>query len=298
MAVEGMISGVGSVVVTVSTGTVDAVVAEDVTVVATDEAVSDAAGVPVGSTTFADATGVDVAPCICAVWDVSAAIRGATVEGVTVGSTIVEDGTGVDWVAVAAISGVADAVEEVAADGDDSVVVAMTVLVLVVEVGIVVFVVTFNAAPAFNNVLNTVSVACSKRLSGTPAISPFESRRLGGKAGLELVWLVVPPTSTLTNSSAGLDGVNNALMALVRSVLVALALNPNDKANCCCCPAVRPETKTEGTNDCNGSVTLYVIKSKGLEAARTVMELGVGKTISDEAATLPTAVEEVVFCKG
>lgn len=221
-------------------------------------------------------------------------------EGVTVVWIVVDDATGVDWGTVEATGGVANAVEDVATvdDGDDCAVVAMIAPVLVVEVGAVAFVVKFEVAPTLNKVSNVVWVACSRGLSGRPAISPLELRRLSSEAELELVWLVVPPTNTLTSSSAGFAGVSNALMALVRSVLVALALNPKDKANCCCCAAVRPETEKVGKNDCKVSVTSYVSKSKGLEAPSTVMELGVGKATSEEAATFPTPLAEDVFCKG
>lgn len=45
------------------------------------------------------------------------------------------------------------------------------------------------------------------------------------------------------NNCAGLAGVNNASMALLRSALVALMSSPKDKASCRCCSGVRPETR-------------------------------------------------------
>ena len=70
-------------------------------------------------------------------------------------------------------------------------------------------------------------------------------------AGIAVASVVAPPTNTLIKESPGLAGVSNALIALVRSVLVALAFSPKAKASCFCCVGVRPDTEKVGEKDCN-----------------------------------------------
>ena len=123
-------------------------------------------------------------------------------------------------------------------------VVAWTLLTVV----LVVFVVAV-VDPVPSRVPNTAFEVWLVLLVSTPVISPLVLRKLGMVEFV--VSVVVLPTSTLTKSFAVLAGVSNVLMALVRSVLVALAFRPKAKANCFCCAGVRPDTENVGEKDCN-----------------------------------------------